>query len=193
MARASRRIGVVTGRSGRHQHVRAGAAAGEEQVAMLREGVVGKVPSRVGEHVREVPGAEVERPDAPVVDLHQVDSVVGGVGVVLPREEVDDIDLFAVFVERHGDGGKGAEPVELIEQLARALLELRGRRQARVHPQPRRAAPVRPGGQIVGEGDLGQRLPRQIEGDARPARVARGSEPFDRLPGAAAGESAQGE
>src|SRR5713101_3968865 len=181
------RVGVVAGRAGRREHVRARAAAGEEKVPMLREGIVGEVLARVGEDVRDAPRAQIEGPHRAVVDLHQVHAVVGRVGVVLPGEEVEH------GVERDADRRVGAEPVELVEERARALLELRWRRQAGVQPQPRRAARIGARGEIVGEGDLRERLPRRLEDDARPAGVARGSEPFDRLRGTAAGERAQGE
>src|SRR5262249_55496569 len=98
-----------------------------------------------------------------------------------------------VFVERHRDRGIGAETIELIDERADALLELRGRDHAGVEAQPGGARQVDAGCEIAGEGDLGERLAGRVVDDARPARVAGRSEPFDGLPGKAPGERAQSE
>src|SRR5207253_10433026 len=126
------------------------------------------------QHVGEAARAEVQRDGAAGGDLDEVDAVVGRVGVVLPPEQVGEVEI---VVEGDGDRSVGAESVQLVEQGAGVALDLRGRHKAGVDAQAGGARRVWPGGQIVGEGNLRQRPARQIEHDLRPARLHGGGEP----------------
>ena len=179
------RIGVVARRCGRDEDVRSRPAVREEQIAMLRERIVGEVLRGIREHVGKMSALDVDRPDRPVVDLDQVHAVVRRVAVVLAREQVADVD---VGIERNGDRRIRAEPVELVEEHAGALLELARNGERRVQPQPRRAPGIGARRDVVREGNLRERLTREIEHDAWSAGLAGGSEPLDGVSRATCGD-----
>ena len=160
----------------------------KEQVESAGVRVVEEVLPRIVERVGEVPAVEVQRRGGSGREIHEVDAVVPGVGVVLAVVEVEDVE---VPVERHRDGRKGPEAVEGVEQAAQVALELRRRDERGVDAQPGGAGRVGPGGEVVGEGDLGQRRVREIERDPRPARLLRWRKAFERraLPASAQGKA----
>ncbi len=161
----------------RMEEVRRRAGHREEQVERARVRVVEEVLTRVVQGVGEVAAIEIQRGGRAGLQIDQVDAVVSGVGVVLAVVEIEDVE---VLVERHRDGREGPEAIERVEQGTGVALELRGSDQRGVEAKPGRAVRIGARRQVAREGDLGQRLVEEVEGDERPAGVLRWRQAFER-------------
>jgi hypothetical protein len=127
-------------------------------------------------HVRVVAQVQVHRfaeVRAVRVDVEQIHGVVVAIAVAMPRADVLDVDR---GVEAHGDGREGAETVQPVGLGAHRALQQRWAQEAQVQAAPRGARRVRARGQIVGEGDLGQRARIQVEDDLGAALALRALE-----------------